>query len=114
MIARNLTKRDLDSSLPDSSLNESSHTLRSRVWSFGCFKFRGVAGIALRGHRLKLAGRPSLVAGIAVHRRVSSSQRKTIVMLLHLPNRDLPSPYGVALLAVRSQLPPVNVGVAIL
>lgn len=43
-----------------------------------------------------------------------SSQRKAVVVLLHLPNRDLPSPDGVALRAIRTQLPPMNVGVAIL
>lgn len=84
------------------------------VWTRGCFEFRGVAGIALRGHRLKFAGRPSLMTGIAVHSSVSPSQRKAVIVLLHLPNRDLPSPYGVALLAICAQLPPVNVGVAVL
>lgn len=84
------------------------------VWSCGCFEFRGVAGIALGGHRLEFAGGPSLVAGIAVHRSVRSSQRKAVVMLLNLLNRDLPTTDGVALLAVRSQLPLMNVGVTIL
>jgi hypothetical protein len=73
-----------------------------------------MAGIALRSHRLKLAGGPSLVAGIAVHRSVRSSQREAVVMLLNLPNRDLPTTDRVALLAVRSQLSFVNVGVTIL
>ena len=73
-----------------------------------------VARIAVRRHGLELAvGRP-LVAGIAVDCRVGSGQRKTVIVLLHLLNRDLPSPYCVALLAVRTQLPLVNVGVAIL
>src|ERR1700741_3132933 len=84
------------------------------VWTRCCFEIRGVAGIALRGHRLELAGRPSLVAEIAVHRSMRSSQRKAVVVLLHLSNRDLPSPDGVALRAIRTQLPPMNVGVAIL
>ena len=84
------------------------------VWSCNCFEVCRVAGIALRGHRLEFAGSPSLVAGIAVHRSVRSSQRKAIVMLLYLPNRDLPTPDRVALLAVRSQLTLVNVGVTIL
>ena len=35
-------------------------------------------------------------------------------MLFHLSNRDLPSTHGMALFAIRAQLPPVNVGVTIL
>jgi hypothetical protein len=54
------------------------------------------------------------VAGIAVHRSVRPSQREAVVMLLNLLNGDLPSTDGVALLAVRSQLALVNVGVTIL
>ena len=73
-----------------------------------------MTGVALRGHRLKFAGGPSLVAGIAVHCSVRSSQREAVVMLLNLPNRDLPTTDRVALLAARSQLPLVNVGVTIL
>ena len=73
-----------------------------------------MAGKALGGHRLEFTGGPSLMTGIAVHRGVRPSQRKAVVMLLHLPNRDLPSTDGVTLLAIRSQLAFVNVGVAIL
>jgi len=73
-----------------------------------------MAGVALRGHRLEFAGGPSLVAGIAVHRGVRSGQREAVVMLLNLPNRDLPTTNRVALFAVRPQLPLVNVGVTIL
>lgn len=73
-----------------------------------------MTGVALRGHRLKFAGGPSLVAGIAVHCSVRSSQREAVVMLLNLSNRDLPTTDRVALLAARSQLPLVNVGVTIL
>jgi len=54
------------------------------------------------------------VAGIAVDRSVRPSQRKSVVMLLYVLNGDLPSTDGVTLLAVRAQLPLVNVGVAIL
>lgn len=54
------------------------------------------------------------MADIAVYRSVRPSQRKAVVVLLHLLNGDLPSPDGVALLAIDSQLPLVNVGVTIL
>ena len=84
------------------------------VWSCSCFEFCGVTGKALRRHRLELAVSRSLVAGIAVHRGVRPSQRKAVVMLLNLLNGDIPSTDGVALLTIRSQLPLVNVGVAIL
>src|SRR5580700_2054148 len=84
------------------------------VWSCGCFEGCRMAGIALRGHRLEFAGSPSLVAGIAVHRSVRPSQRKAVVMLLNLLNGNLPSTDGVALLAIRSQLALMNVGVTIL
>ena len=84
------------------------------VWSSRCFEVRRMAGIALRGHRLEFAGGPSLVAGITVDRSVSPSQREAVVMLLNLLNRDLPATDRMALLAVRSQLPLVNIGVTVL
>jgi hypothetical protein len=43
-----------------------------------------VAGIARRRHCLELARGPALMAGIAVHRRVCSGQRETVVVLLNL------------------------------
>jgi hypothetical protein len=54
------------------------------------------------------------VAGIAVDGCVGTGQRETIVMLLHIFNRDAPSADGVALLAIRAQLTLVNIGVAVL
>ena len=81
----------------------------------GCtLEVRGVAGIAIGRHRLKLAGGRAFVAGIAVHRRMCPGQRKAIVMLLHLLDRNRPSPHCVALLTIRAELPLVNIGVAIL
>ena len=46
----------------------------------------GMAGRTSRGHGLKLAGGCALVAGIAVHDRVRSGQRKAVIMLLNLPD----------------------------
>jgi hypothetical protein len=77
-------------------------------------KVRLVAGEACRGHRLELAVGAALVAGITVDRCVGTGQRETIVMLLHIFNRDAPSADGVALLAIRAQLTLVNIGVAVL
>jgi len=80
----------------------------------GPSEVRRVAGIALRGHRLKLAVRHSLVAGIAVHGRVRAGQREPVVMLLDLLDGNLPATDRVALLAICPQLPLVNVRVAVL
>ena len=74
----------------------------------------GVAGIALDGHGLELAIGRTLVAGIAVHRSVRARQRESVIVLLNLLHRHLPAEHRMALLAVGSQLPPVNVGVAVL
>jgi hypothetical protein len=54
------------------------------------------------------------VAGIAVDRCVSTGQREAIVVLLNVFNRDGPSADGMTLLAIRTQLPLVNISVAVL
>jgi hypothetical protein len=73
-----------------------------------------VAGSASCRHGLELAVGRAFVTGIAVHRRVRSGQREAIIVLLYLLNRNLPPSNGVASLAIRSQLPLVNIGVAVL
>ena len=80
----------------------------------GSLEIRRVTGIALRRHRLELGTRCSLVAGIAVNGGMRSGQRKTVIVLLNLIDRHLPSADRVTLLAIRSQLPPVNICVAVL
>ena len=80
----------------------------------GFLKIGSVAGNAFRRHRLEFAVRCTLMTGVAVHSSVRSGQRKAIVMLLDLLNRDLPSPHGVTLLAIRAQLALVNIRMAIL
>lgn len=67
-----------------------------------------------RRHRLELAIGGAFVAGIAVHRRMGAGQLEAVVVLLDLLNRDLPSTDRMTLLAVGSQLPFVDVGMAIL
>ena len=69
---------------------------------------------ALRGQRLKLAGRGAFVAGIAIHRCMRPGEREPIVVLLNLLYGYLPSSHGVTLFTVCSQLAFVNVRVAIL
>lgn len=84
------------------------------VWT-GCgLKVRIVTRRTGRGHRLELAIGGAFVAGIAVHRGVGAGQHEAVVVLLDLLNRDLPSTDRMTLLAVSSQLPLVNVGMAIL
>ena len=73
-----------------------------------------MAGIALGRHCLKLAASGSFVARVAVHGRVRSGKREAIVVMLDLVHRYLPASHRVALLAVGSQLPAVNVGMAVL
>ena len=89
-------------------------TSRDVVRGRGLLELRLVAGEARRGHRLELAVGRVLVAGIAIHRGVRARQRETVVVLLNLLDRNLPSADGVALLAIRTQLTLVNVGVTVL
>ena len=70
--------------------------------------------IAIRRQPLELAGGCTLMAGIAIDRGVRPGEWKAIVMLLHLLNRNHPSPHRVALFTIRAQLPFVNVSVTVL
>ena len=80
----------------------------------GGLKVFEVAGSASRRHRLELAVGRALVAGVAVHGGVRPSQRKSVIVLLDLLDRNLPSAHRVTSLAIRPQLPLVNIGMAIL
>jgi hypothetical protein len=73
-----------------------------------------MARVALRRQTDELPAGGSLVTTIAIQSRVRSEERESVVVLLHLLDRYLPSAHGVALLAVCSHLPLMNVGVAIL
>src|ERR1700740_1198113 len=73
-----------------------------------------MAGVARRRHRLELAVGPALVTRVAVDSGMCAGEREPIVVILNLLHRDCPATNGVALLAVRSQLPPVDIGVTIL
>src|SRR5437764_4769801 len=59
---------------------------RDVVGAPGCLEISYVAGRAGRGHGLEVAGGRALVAGVAVHDRVRSSQRKPVIVLLNLPD----------------------------
>ena len=80
----------------------------------GRLEVGSVAGITLSLHRLKLACRRTLMTGVAVYGSMRSGQRKAVVVLLDLHDRNLPAAYGMALLAVRAKLSAVNVGMAVL
>ena len=73
-----------------------------------------MARVACRRHDLELAVGAVLVAGIAVYRRVGTGQREAVVVLLNVFNSDRPSADGMALFAIRAQLPFVNVSMAVL
>ena len=72
-----------------------------------------VARIAGRRKSQELPRRRLLVALLARHGGVRAKQWKAILVILHLLYRDIPALHRVALLAIRSHLPPVNVRVAI-
>ena len=73
-----------------------------------------VARVARRGHDLELTGRAALVAAVAIDGGMGASQRESVVMLLHVLNRNLPAPNCVALFAISSELALVDIGVAVL
>lgn len=63
---------------------------------------------------LILADGRALVAILALHRGVRTEKRKTILVLLHLLDGDIPALNGVAARAIRAHLPLVDIGVTIL
>jgi hypothetical protein len=73
-----------------------------------------MARIAGGGHGLELTGGRSFMAGVAIHRGMRAGEGEAIIVPLNLLRRDLPAPDGMALLAICSQLPPVNVCMAVL
>ena len=80
----------------------------------GLSKVGLVARVARSRHGLETAVGAILMAGIAVHGCVSTRQREAIVVLLNVFNSDGPSADGMTLLAIRTQLPLVNISVAVL
>ena len=80
----------------------------------GGLEFLRVARVALCRHCLEAACGCAFVAGIAINSRMRSRQRKAVVVLLYLLDRDLPSAHRVALLAIGTELALVDVGMAIL
>ena len=72
-----------------------------------------MAGIALGREPVENAGRCLLVAFLALHCCMRPEKREAVLVILHLLDGDVPSLYGVALLAIRTHLAAVNVGVTV-
>lgn len=72
-----------------------------------------VAGVALGRKSLELPDRLAFMAVRAIQARVSSNQRKPVIVFLHPLKDDAPALHGMALLAVGTHLPAMDVGVAI-
>lgn len=84
------------------------------VRTLGLLKITHVAGVACRRQTLKLSHGRAFVAIVALHSRVSAQERKTILVILHLLDGDIPALDRMALRAISAHLSLVNVSVTIL
>jgi hypothetical protein len=84
------------------------------VRTLGLLKVSHMAGVACRRQALILTHSCAFVAIFTLHGGVRSQQRKTILVIFHLLDGDIPALNGVALRAVRAHFSLVNVSVAIL
>jgi hypothetical protein len=88
--------------------------IRARmIWICRLLIVLQVAGDALRGEALKYTDRRALMARFALHSGMCAKKRKSVLVILHLLNGYVPSAYRVALCAVGSELPSMNICVAI-
>ena len=74
---------------------------------------RHVAGNTLCAKTRELAHRRAGMAGDAVERGMGPEERKTILVVLDVLDRDAPSLHGVTFLAASSELAAMQVGVAV-
>ncbi len=80
----------------------------------GCrLKVVRVARVALGREPLKLSRGCAFVARFAVNSRVRTDQRKTILMVAYRLHSNSPTPNRVTRFAIRTELPTVNVGMAV-
>jgi hypothetical protein len=86
---------------------------RDVVWTLGGAELLHVARRAICRKPLELSGGCGLVARGAVGGRMRSKQWEAILVLVDHRNGDLPALDGVATVALRAELPFVNVSVAI-
>jgi hypothetical protein len=79
-----------------------------------CLRIRcRVAGVALKRQTLELANCSTLVAGVALQRCMPAGERKPILVISDGLKSDLPALHGMAPLAIRAHLLPVNIGVTV-
>lgn len=78
-----------------------------------CFEVCLMAGVARRCQARKLPGRSVLVTVVALQQCMRAHQWEPILMIANLLERCLPALHRMATLAVGSELPAMNVGVAI-
>ena len=69
---------------------------------------------ACGGEPLELADCRALMTIVALHGRVRSKQRKTVLVILHLLHGNIPALHRVTLRTIRPHLVPMHVGVAVL
>lgn len=79
----------------------------------GLLELRRVTAEAIGGEPLELPHGRILVAAVALQQRVRPHQRKAVEMLLDVLHGNPPAPYVVAVLATGSELPAMDIGVAV-
>lgn len=83
------------------------------IREFGLRERLRVAGDAICGKPLELAGARALVTIVAGERGVCADQGETVLVCAEVLKARLPAANRVALFAVRAELAPMDVGVAI-
>ena len=83
------------------------------VWIRGCLEVTGVARITLRREPLELSCSRAFMAGFAIHSGMRAHQWKTVFMPADGLNCNVPAFDGMARIAIRTELPAMNVGMAI-
>jgi len=84
------------------------------VWRIvGLLPIFQMAGIALRRQTVENSCRRPFVTLLAGHGRVRAKQREAILVILHLLHGYVPALHRVALRAIRTHLPAVNIRVAV-
>ncbi len=72
-----------------------------------------MAGVAGSGEPNKLSAGRALMAGFASERGMGPNQRKAVLVLLYVLDRNLPAFHRVASFALRSHLSAMDVGMAV-
>jgi hypothetical protein len=72
-----------------------------------------VTRVALRAQSNINSSGSSTMAGVAGNRGMRSQKRKPVLMVLHRPRRHAPPLHRVAVVALRAELPPVEIRMAI-